>query len=205
MTKNDVEDFVAEWSKKDPMATGYIEITELEKLMVDLAENVENLFFNKTVRSRIGNLNVTEDMTDAEVEKILRSNKYHRLNYLMALEIPTSDKYTHVWFYDVLQCMAQKVVEFNYEREKIDTIKNQLKAVKLMQFGDVRIDKSYTLEAMQIARDDDDYDQNWEVFLTGFKKLDKRIELMQTYKSQVNNCKKTKHRKPDLLYETTED
>lgn len=50
MTKNDVEDFVAEWSKKDPMATGYIEITELEKLMVDLAENVENLFFNKTVR-----------------------------------------------------------------------------------------------------------------------------------------------------------
>ena len=77
-------------------------------------------------------------MTDAEVEKILRSNKYHRLNYLMALEIPTSDKYTHVWFYDVLQCMAQKVVEFNYEREKIDTIKNQLKAVKMMQFGDVK-------------------------------------------------------------------
>ena len=89
--------------------------------------------------------------------------------------------------------------------EKIDTIKNQLKAVKLMQFGEVRIDKSYTLEAMQIARDDDDYDQNWEVFLTGFKKLDKRIELMQTYKSQVNNCKKTKHKKPDLLYDTTED
>ena len=74
-----------------------------------------------------------------------------------------------------------------------------------MQFGDVRIDKSYTLEAMQIARDEDDYDQNWEVFLTGFKKLDKRIELMQTYKSQVNSCKKTKHRKPDLLYDTTED
>ena len=41
----------------------------------------------------------------------------------------------------------------------------------LMEFGEVRIDKSYTLEAMQIARDDDDYDQNWEVFLTGFKKL----------------------------------
>ena len=71
MTKNDVEDFVVEWSKKDPKATGYIEITELEKLMVDLAEYVPNLFFNKTVRSRIGNLNVKEDMTDQEVEKIL--------------------------------------------------------------------------------------------------------------------------------------
>ena len=88
MTKNDVEDFVVEWSKKDPKATGYIEITELEKLMVDLAENVPDLFFNKTVRTRIGNLNVKEDMTDQEVEKILKSNKYHRINYLMALEIP---------------------------------------------------------------------------------------------------------------------
>ena len=69
-------------------------------------------------------MNVNEDMTDQEVEKILRSNKYHRINYLMALDIPTCDNFKYVRFYDVLQCMTQKVVEFNYEREKIDTIKS---------------------------------------------------------------------------------
>ena len=41
--------------------------------------------------------------------------------------------------------MTQKIVEYNYEREKIDTIKTQLKAVEMIQFDGPRVDKSYTM------------------------------------------------------------
>ena len=41
----------------------------------------------------------------------------------MALEIPTYDYFKFDFFYDVLQAMAQKLVEFNYERERIEQIK----------------------------------------------------------------------------------
>ena len=104
--KNDVEDFVAVWAKYDPHATGFIETAKLEKFMEDVAENVPDLFFNQTVCKRVGNLNVTEDMTDQEVEKVLRNNKYHRTNFLMALEIPTYDNFKYVWFYDTLQMIT---------------------------------------------------------------------------------------------------
>ena len=72
----------------------------------------------------MGNLNVTEEMSDQEVEQILRSNKFHRLNYLMALEIPTYGGFKYLQFYDVIQMMTQKVVEYDYEKEKISTLKS---------------------------------------------------------------------------------
>ena len=100
--KNDVEDFVAVWAKYDPLATGFVETAKLEKLIEDLAENVPALFFNKSICKKVGNLNVNEEMSDQEVEKVLRSNKYHRTNLLMALEIPTYDNFKYVWFYDTL-------------------------------------------------------------------------------------------------------
>ena len=143
--KNDIEDFVAVWARYDPLATGFIETAKLEKFMEDVAEDVPALFFNKTVRKRVGNLNVTEEMTDQEVEKVLRNNKYHRTNFMMSLEIPTYDNFKYIFFYDTLQTMTQKIVEYNYEREKIDTIKTQLKAVEMLQFDGPRVDKSYTM------------------------------------------------------------
>ena len=69
-------------------------------------------------------MNVTDEMSDQEVETILRSNKFHRLNYLMALEIPTYGGFKYIQFYDVLQMMTQKVVEYDYEKEKISTMKS---------------------------------------------------------------------------------
>ena len=69
-------------------------------------------------------MNVTEEMSDQEVEQILRSNKFHRLNYLMALEIPTYGGFKYLQFYDVIQMMTQKVVEYDYEKEKISTLKS---------------------------------------------------------------------------------
>ena len=69
-------------------------------------------------------MNVTDEMSDQEVETILRSNKFHRLNYLMALEIPTYGGFKYIQFYDVLQMMTQKVVEYDYEKEKISTLKS---------------------------------------------------------------------------------
>ena len=69
-------------------------------------------------------MNVTDEMSDQEVETILRSNKFHRLNYLMALEVPTYGGFKYIQFYDVLQMMTQKVVEYDYEKEKISTLKS---------------------------------------------------------------------------------
>ena len=73
----------------------------------------------------------------------MRSNKFHRLNYLMALEIPTYGGFKYIQFYDVLQMMTQKVIEFNYEKEKISTMKSQLKVVGVL--GGLSANKSYTL------------------------------------------------------------
>ena len=42
----------------------------------------------------------------------------------MALEIPTYGGFKYIQFYDVLQMMTQKVVEYNYEKEKISTMKS---------------------------------------------------------------------------------
>ena len=57
---------------------------------------------------------------------------------------------------------------------------------------------------MDIANTDDDYNQSWEKFLTGFTKLDRRIELMQELKKNVKACKKNIHL-PDVVFNTKED
>ena len=58
---------------------------------------------------------------------------------------------------------------------------------------------------MELARSStDDYDENWDQFITGFGKLDKRIDLMQQLKKQVKNCKHTKGKKIDHVFNTEE-
>ena len=74
----------------------------------------------------------------------------------------------------------------------------------MLQFDGPRVDRSYTLDAMEVARTSDDYEENWEKFLTGFGKLDKRIDLMQQLKKQSKNCKNTKGRKIDHVFNSDE-
>ena len=60
------------------------------------------------------------------------------------------------------------------------------------------------MQAMELANTDDDYNQSWEKFLTGFTKLDRRIELMQELKKNVKACKKN-IQQPDFVYGTKEE
>ena len=57
---------------------------------------------------------------------------------------------------------------------------------------------------MDMAHTDEDYNQSWEKFLTGFTKLDRRIELMQELKKNVKACKKNIHQ-PDCVFNTKEE
>ena len=104
--QGDIEDFVAVWSDFDPNATGFIETTKLEKLLEELASDSKTLFYKESLRKRVGNLNVNEEMDDNEMKKILKRNKTTRQNYLIALEIPTYGEFKYVNFYDVLQMMT---------------------------------------------------------------------------------------------------
>ena len=89
VTKYTIEDFAEVWADYDPNATGFIPIAKLEKLLEDLAKKCDKLFYTNILRDRIGNKNVNEDMTDIQLEKILKRNNIARVNYLIALDIPT--------------------------------------------------------------------------------------------------------------------
>ena len=84
MQKYSLYEFVQIWSKYDPDATGYIDIKNLEWLIMDLAKN-------KEARELV----ILHD-------SYLNIGRHFRQRYMVMLAIPTYYQMTKVMFYDTL-------------------------------------------------------------------------------------------------------
>lgn len=156
--------------------------------MRDLAEDSSDLFFTKALRNKIGNLNINEDMTDEEAKKIVKSNKRARQRYIAFLEIPTYGNFKYVYFYDTLQMMTQTIVSYSYDQEKIKEKKAALNFIGRIKGQKADFMRSSTnqnidvMEAMESVGYKENYGDDFEDFLSGFGKMDKRIDKFNELK-----------------------
>lgn len=82
--KYSIKEFTNIWSKYDNQATGYIEIEDLESLIIDMANSFEG-------RELI-----------VMHERVLADEKF-RMRFMAMLQIPTYNQLRQVMFYDTLQ------------------------------------------------------------------------------------------------------
>lgn len=111
------EDFQRLWSMYDKDATGFITVSQLDTLLIDLAksdptEGGSLIPFKKRMAD------------DGTVGKQFRNRQ------IIALDIPTHKLMKNVMFYDVLIKLSYQAVKLHFQKEDVRNMQRQLTVLK---------------------------------------------------------------------------
>ena len=129
-----VEDFQTIWSKYDPDGTGFIPVSSLEKLLLDLSE-------------------ARPDEGGALIPFKKRMQKQEfRNRQILFLDIPTYNNMEKVMFYDVLIRLCHQAVKLFYQQTEIKNMQRQLKVLSMMGQGALNDDTLEVVHSKNIKR-----------------------------------------------------
>ena len=170
-----IEEYINIWAEFDPLGSGFIDIQDLERFVIRLAEHREAC-----------ELIIMH-------EEILK-DQHLRRRFLAMLNIPTYDQLKKVMFYDVLQQLADKVNFLEFNRNRFESERQRVKVFARLGIKGVKDELQLIMQA------EDKNSMEFQKTVRSMGKLNPKIKLM----TQLQIYFKAVHEKYAVYVDTVE-